>query len=348
MSEDKRQDRRQHNRADPIDAILARALAAASGDLTQEGARDDCPDAALIAGWYDRSLEHAAAGRVEEHLAGCARCRMIVAALARADDAAAAPMAYARGGWRWIFSPRLAVPVLTGAIAILAVAVVFVERGRAPMQVAQIQVAQVSQAPRAAKALEVPRAAANLAPSTPPGESAQALAMNQPALRAFAGRTAAAGGAISNSSAHLPRMAATEPRVAASGNMSRAMVAKAPGLPAGTIGVVAPDRSSSWAIGRDGAIFHVDPTGAVSSQSSGVTADLTAGAAVSTRVCWIVGKAGTILRTTDGGAHWSQVSSPVAADLRAIKASSSNDAVAIDASGNRYVTSDAGATWSRR
>ncbi|MGC1676032.1 MAG: YCF48-related protein [Candidatus Binataceae bacterium] len=306
-------------RADPIDAILARALATAPGDLGRDEAHADCPDAALVAGWYDRSLELGAAARVEEHLAGCARCRMVVAALARADDSVTARAAYPRG-WRSIFNLRFAVPVLTGAIAILAVAVVF-EHGHAPTQVAQI-----SQAPpiRSAKALEVPRAAANLAPSTP-GESAQTLAMNQPEQKANASPAALAGG------------------------MSRRMAASAPGRPAGTIDIVTPDRSSSWAIGRDGAIFHTDPTGAVSSQSSGVTADLTAGAAISTRVCWVVGKAGTILRTTDGGAHWSQLSSPVLGDnLRAISASSADDAMVIDAAGNRYVTSDAGATWSRR
>ena len=333
----------QDRRTDPTDAILARALATAPGDLAHD-APADCPDAAVIAGWYDRSLEHAATTRVEEHLAGCSRCRMIVAALARADDSAIAPAASPRG-WRWIFSPRFAVPVVTGAAAILAVAVVFVEHGRAP-----VQVAQISQVPRAAKALEVPRAAANLAPATP-RESAQALAMNQSALQAHAGRSAASdgGAAVSGSYARLPRMAAAagEPRVATTGGVSRTMIANAPGLPAGTIEIAAPGQSS-WAIGRDGAIFHTDPSGAVSSQSSGVTADLTAGAAISARVCWIVGKAGTILRTTDGGSHWSQLTSPAAGNLRAIVASSADDAMVTDASGNRYVTSDAGATWSRR
>lgn len=334
----------QDRRTDPIDAILSRALAAAPGDGAHERLRADCPDAVLIAGWYDRSLEHTAATRVEEHLAGCARCRTIVAALARADDSA--PAAYPRG-WRWIFSPRFAVPVLTGAVAILAVAVVFVEHGRAPIEVAQVQVAQISQVPRAAKALEVPRAAANLAPSTA-SESAQTLVMNQSAPQAHAGRSAG-GGAISSSYARLPRMesAAGEPRAATTGGVSRTMIANAPGLPAGTIEIAAPDRSS-WAIGGGGAIFHINAEGAVRSQSSGVTADLTAGAAVSARVCWIVGKAGTILRTTDGGSHWSQLTSPAAGNLRAIIASSADDAMVTDASGNRYLTADAGVTWSRR
>jgi Photosynthesis system II assembly factor YCF48 len=326
-------------RTDPIDAILARALAAAPADLTHDSQHQDCPNPEMLAGWYDRSLERVASARVDEHLAGCARCRMIVAALARADEPAIAPAAYLRG-WRSILRPRLLVPVLTGAVAILAVAVVFVERGHSPMQVAQ-----VSQVPHAANALEVPRAAANLAPSTP-GESAQALAMNQPGPQARAARGTAVGGAISDSYARLPRMAAAagEPRA----GFSRTMIANAPGLPAGTIEIIAPDRSS-WGIGRGGAIFHTDPSGAVSSQSSGVTADLTAGAAVSARVCWIVGKGGTVLHTTDGGEHWSQLSSPVVGDdLRMVVASSADDAMVIDSAGKRYLTSDAGATWSRR
>jgi hypothetical protein len=213
---------------------------------------------------------------------------------------------------------RFAVPVLIGAMAILAVAKVFAEHGRAQSWVGHV--------PRARETLVIPSRAASLTPITPAAARAR-------------------GYAPTNSTTASP------PRIAATSDLSRAITRAAPGLPAGTIRIIAPDRSVSWAIGRDGAIFHTNREGAVSSQSSGVTENLTAGAAASAQVCWIVGRAGTILRTTDGGAHWAQLSAPVADDKRAItsiSARSANDASLIDATGNRYYTTDGGATWSRR
>jgi len=153
---------------------------------------------------------------------------------------------------------------------------------------------------------------------------------------------------------HATRRAPTgefPPRIVSTGIALRATTPSAPGLPPGTTRIIAPDRSVSWAIGRDGAIFRINRAGAVSSQSSEVTTNLTAGAAVSARVCWVVGKAGTILRTTDGGAHWSQLSAPVGDDKRAIiavSARSANDASVIDAAGQRNYTTDGGGAWSRR
>jgi photosystem II stability/assembly factor-like uncharacterized protein len=77
-----------------------------------------------------------------------------------------------------------------------------------------------------------------------------------------------------------------------------------------------------------------------------VTADLTSGAAVSGGVCWVVGKTGTILLTTDGGKHWKAVSSPFPEDLGGIHATDAQHASVWDVpSRNRYETSDGGATW---
>jgi len=38
--------------------------------------------------------------------------------------------------------------------------------------------------------------------------------------------------------------------------------------------------------------------------------DLLTGSATSESVCWIVGRAGAILLTTDGGEHWKMLSAP--------------------------------------
>ena len=247
-----------------------------------------------------------------------------------------APAANPRG-WRLILDMRLAVPALTGVVAILAIAQIFVEHGRAPIRVGEV--------PHAEETLVIPYYASSRAPSAP-ASAPQTRAMKPSAPDA---RTAAV--TMDRGHARMNATGASPPRIATTGIASRAIISRAPGLPAGTTRIIAPDRSVSWAIGRDGEIFRTNRAGAVSSQSSEVTTNLIAGAAVSAHVCWVVGRAGTILRTTDGGAHWSQLSAPVGDDMRAmsaVSARSADDAIVIDAAGRRYYTTDGGATWSRR
>ncbi len=86
-------------------------------------------------------------------------------------------------------------------------------------------------------------------------------------------------------------------------------------------------------------------------QPSTVTADLSAGVAVSEKVCWVVGKSGTVLRTTDGGAHWYKLNSPVSDDLTGVRATDAfrawvwADSNQQKPSRKTYRTTDGGATW---
>jgi photosystem II stability/assembly factor-like uncharacterized protein len=86
-------------------------------------------------------------------------------------------------------------------------------------------------------------------------------------------------------------------------------------------------------------------SGKVFQQHSGVTKELLRGAAVSARVCWIVGRGGTILRTKDGGGYWEAVTSPTSEDIVHVRAADSHDAVIRTASGKSYATTDGGQTW---
>ncbi len=81
------------------------------------------------------------------------------------------------------------------------------------------------------------------------------------------------------------------------------------------------------------------------SQSSGVTTDLLDGSAASHSVCWVVGKSGTLLRTTDGGEHWQRVTPPSAHDLIAVTATNSQIATVTAEPGVRFTTHDGGVTW---
>ncbi len=83
---------------------------------------------------------------------------------------------------------------------------------------------------------------------------------------------------------------------------------------------------------------------AIRIQQSGVTTDLTAGAAPSATVCWIVGRSGTVIRTTDGE-HWTLVITPTMENLAAVSAADANDATITTAGGRSFATSDGGANW---
>lgn len=82
----------------------------------------------------------------------------------------------------------------------------------------------------------------------------------------------------------------------------------------------------------------------VAAAACGVTADLTAGHALSPSVCWIVGKAGIVLLTTDGEA-WVSRPLPEPVDLTAVEAVDTLTATVTAADGRRFVTTDGGITW---
>ncbi len=89
--------------------------------------------------------------------------------------------------------------------------------------------------------------------------------------------------------------------------------------------------------------------GAWAPQASGTRAALRGLSAFSAEVVWASGSQGTILRTTDGGAHWMRLAVPGAAalDFRDIQAFSAQlaYALAVGANGGIYKTTDGGATW---
>jgi hypothetical protein len=83
-----------------------------------------------------------------------------------------------------------------------------------------------------------------------------------------------------------------------------------------------------------------------SRQTSGVLADLLTGSAPSDQVCWIVGRAGAILLSTDGGAHWKLIHSPLSEDLGGVRATDTLHATIWNARNTRsFETNDGGLTW---
>lgn len=118
-------------------------------------------------------------------------------------------------------------------------------------------------------------------------------------------------------------------------------------LPVGGVIIVAPGDAYSWRVWPGGKIeYSFDGSHTWVLQKSGVTTDLTAGSSPSEKVCWVVGKAGTILLTTDRGKHWKQLASPIKEDLGGVYAQDGKRASIWNASHKlSFGTNDGGVTW---
>jgi hypothetical protein len=130
---------------------------------------------------------------------------------------------------------------------------------------------------------------------------------------------------------------------------------------------MSPDGKVYWRLGSGGRIERsVDSGRSWQPQASGVASNLVAGAATSEETAWVVGQAGTILRTTDG-AHWQRIAPPVVSstspnantpnlagaaggtpDWISIAASDALHATVISSDSRRFRTEDGGRTWTQQ
>src|SRR5580692_5903440 len=143
----------------------------------------ECADAESLAAYSDRSLSARERERLETHFADCARCQLLLADIARADESAR--IAKSAGAVPWYRRWRVAIPALAAAAAIL----VFVSIRR-PAIVAppsdQIVAMAQHEAPAAnvaAKQPPLPAPVPAAAPSAPVSVAAAApsneIAMNE-------------------------------------------------------------------------------------------------------------------------------------------------------------------------
>ena len=273
---------------------------------------DSCLDAETLAAWFDGDLSGADLKMAQSHVADCARCQSLVGAMARTNAAVLQPEPE-RATRRWL---GWLVP-LTAAAAAVA------------LWVAVPREASVS-SPPPPPAAAVPQRAAEtkaqeLAPldNRPQAPQAAANQVERPAaspeLRKDAGRL----------EADLKQeQADSAPSAAARSAAPAAPVAEAVGL-ARSANVLPGICSAGW----DGV-----PTG--------LAADLTAGAAPSTSVCWVVGRGGVVLLSIDGRS-WRRVAFPEITDLSAVRAADARAAAVTTADGRIFSTSDGGVTWNR-
>jgi hypothetical protein len=163
---------------EPLDAILRRAMRSRPGPATPE-----CADAESLAAYSDRSLSARERERLETHFADCARCQLLLADIARADESAR--IAKSAGEVPWYRRWRLAIPALAAAAAVLVSISI-----RRPAEVAppndQIVAMAQHEAPAenlAAKQPPLPAAIPTAASSAPVSAAAAAtsneIAMNE-------------------------------------------------------------------------------------------------------------------------------------------------------------------------
>jgi photosystem II stability/assembly factor-like uncharacterized protein len=109
--------------------------------------------------------------------------------------------------------------------------------------------------------------------------------------------------------------------------------------------IASPDPKVLWRIGR-GAPPQYSFTGGQQWESLVVDGnpELTAGVSPSPSVCWLVGRAGTILRTTDGRG-FQRIPFPEAVDLAGVASTSDLAATVTAADGRVFRTTDGGVTW---
>ncbi len=114
-----------------------------------------------------------------------------------------------------------------------------------------------------------------------------------------------------------------------------------------------PSGTFLWRAGVGGLVERsTDAGGTWTAQTSPLQEDWLAGAAVSDRVVWLVGRKAAIAQTTDG-VHWMQVTPPTLAAIAAgmppdwigVTATDAQNATITSADQRRYVTQDGGKTW---
>ncbi|MBW8867409.1 MAG: hypothetical protein JF610_08745 [Acidobacteria bacterium] len=112
--------------------------------------------------------------------------------------------------------------------------------------------------------------------------------------------------------------------------------------------IVSPDRNVRWRLRTAGIVERsIDGGLTWQTQATGVTTLLVSGAAPTPTICWVAGRGGIVLRSTDGST-WQRVGLSEPIDLTAIRASDAVNATVTAVDGRTFTTADGGTTWRSR
>jgi hypothetical protein len=166
---------------------------AMGGLLRRSLARDtvasqDCPQADILAAYYERSLDADETSHCELHFSQCARCRQLLAAMVRANEPAS-QTEHAAKAWSWFFNPWMLVPAAAAvALAILIsvrlAPVAYKSHGEAVEIAKTVQPPTPTIAPTPSDALSEDKAAPSGALKSPAPSAKVAPGSSQPAPNA--------------------------------------------------------------------------------------------------------------------------------------------------------------------
>src|ERR1700722_3812900 len=109
--------------------------------------------------------------------------------------------------------------------------------------------------------------------------------------------------------------------------------------------ILSPDPQVLWRLSSGHYVERSADAGATwRTQWTSPTAQVVAGSAPSTGVCWLVGKSGIVLLTTDAN-KWHTITPPVDADFTSVVATDASSATISATDGRGFQTSDGGKHW---
>lgn len=340
------------------DESADRLLRHTSGSLHAPRPDGVCLEAETLAAWTDGSLTALERTAAEAHAADCDRCLAVLAAMARTSPL---PSAADKPGW---LSIRWLVPLTTAAVAIAAWVIVQQPRpfqgSDAPAVPAVVDALTPAQPtvqadrdpgpPALADALEKKTASPAHSKSGQPDSRSQSAGSAGSDVAVTSKRTdpqAEAPTAPARSRPAAPPVAAAAspaaptPRAEAHDERLQS-AARGVAIP---LTIVSPDPSVRWRIVARSIEQSTDGGRTWIAQPTGTDSDLLAGASPAPGVCWIVGRSGLVLLSTDGQT-WRRLDFPApTADVVSVTASDRATATVTTADGRTYRTADSGRTW---
>ena len=336
------------------DAAIDRLLPAALQARADAASDRACLDAETLAAWADGALDARERATAEGHAADCAQCQALLAVMVKTTPpATAAESPFRLRSFWWLLA-------MTPAAA--ALVIWFAVPNRAPVQQSESASAVVDQvAPAAAApARSVPPAdlqadAPAKAPADPASQSPLANS-RAPELEHKAAPSARAN-AIADADTRTAAAGASGVAPAAPPSSAADVTLRREAAPvAGRLSALANPLDSIIVSSNPATRFRLLPGGGVQrsadggatwrTEITGVPDTLIAGASPSPSVCWLIGRSGTVLLSSDGRS-WRRLAFPETVDLRSIGATDSENASVTAVDGRVFNTTDGGQTWSR-
>jgi len=353
--------------------VPARLLRDTLRAAMEPAASSGCIDTETLAAWADGTLSARERTAIESHAAACAHCQALLAATARIETAAASTIPSTR--WQTSFLNWL-IPLAAAAAAVtfwIAVPSPHLKESTSPGVTAPAappasaaEPGTVSRneppgpAPSAALSRRVapadsqrrPTTAENaVAPIAPPAVPPPPLTDQlrredkRDAELAQAPKVvveAAAPPAEPARRLNQESQQFAEPRAATV--MKSAVAADRLAIAPATE-IASPDGKARWRIVAPNRVERsIDAGTTWQVQSTGTTAAITAGVAPAPTICWLVGRGGLVLVSTDGRT-WQRVPFAEVVDLISIRASDGANAVVTAADGRSFATADGGQNW---